>query len=41
MITLCRPAYYLAHTTPMFVGLSTDTKKDQTVTVELVENHHG
>ena len=27
MITLCRPAYYRAHTTPMFAGLSTDTKK--------------
>ena len=26
MITLCRPAYYRAYTTPMFVGLSTDTK---------------
>ena len=27
MIILCRPAYYRAYTTPMFVGLSTDTKK--------------
>ena len=26
MITLCRPAYYRAYTTPMFAGLSTDTK---------------
>lgn len=26
MISLCRPAYYRAYTTPMFAGLSTDTK---------------